>query len=97
MKKILQNTTLIFICILALVSFGYISLSFVGGGSVLAPFVGATTAPVTTESTTKEITTTKENPTTQKVVTTQKPTVTATLPESTAITEIEVENFTIIV
>lgn len=96
MKKILQNTTLIFICILALVSFGYISLSFVGGGSVLAPFVGATTAPVTTESTTKEITTTKENSTTQKVVTTQKPTVAATLPESTAITEIEVENFTII-
>ena len=87
MKKILQNIALILICITALLSFGYISLTFIGGGNVLAPFVGATTAPTTTESTTKEVTTTKA------VTTTQSPT-TTTVP--TTVEKIEVENFTII-
>ena len=89
MKKILQNTALILICITALLSFGYISLTFIGGGNVLAPFVGATTAPSTTESTTKEITTTKAITTTEKNTNT-------TVSETTAVTELEVENFTII-
>ena len=92
MKKILQNIALILICITALVSFGYISLTFVGGGDILAPFVGATIA----ETSEKEVTTTKEPPTTQTVVTTTKPVTTTTLPQTTAVTEIEVENFTII-
>ena len=82
MKKILQNIALILICITALLSFGYISLTFIGGGDVLAPFVGATTA----ESTTKETTT-------KPVATTEK---TTTAPQTTAVTELEVENFTII-
>ena len=89
MKKILQNTALILICITALLSFGYISLTFIGGGDVLAPFVGATTAPSTAEITTKEVTTTKA------VTTTEKPTTTAPT-ATTAVEEIEVENFTII-
>ena len=89
MKKILQNIALILICITALLSFGYISLTFIGGGNVLAPFVGATTAPSTTESTTKEVTTTKVVTTTEKITTTAAPT-------TTAVAEIEVENFTII-
>lgn len=89
MKKILQNTALILICITALLSFGYISLTFIGGGNVLAPFVGATTAPSTTESTTKEVTTTKTVTTTEKNTNT-------TVAETTAVTELEVENFTII-
>ena len=89
MKKILQNTALILICITALLSFGYISLTFIGGGNVLAPFVGATTASSTTESTTKEITTTKAITTTEKNTNT-------TVSETTAVTELEVENFTII-
>ena len=94
MKKLLQNTALACICIIALVSFGYISLSFIGGGDILAPFVGATTAPSTQPSTTEAVTTTEMITTTQ-VTTTEKPVVTTTLP-TTAVTEIEVENFTII-
>lgn len=93
MKKILQNTALIFICILALVSFGYISLTFIGGGDILAPFAGATTAQSTTETTTEEITTTKVT-TTKRVTTTAKPTTTETTTE--AVTEVEIENFTVI-
>ena len=89
MKKILQNVALIFICVLALLSFGYISLTFVGGGSVLAPFTAATTSPATTESITGE-TTAETVTTTEKVVTT------TSVPETTAVAELEVENFTII-
>lgn len=87
MKKIVQNVALVLICITALVSFGYISLSFMGAGDVFAPFV-STTAPTTTEATTTQITTT------QSPVTTTKPTttVTTTVPQ----TALEVENFTII-
>ena len=93
MKKILHNIALVFICILALVSFGYISLTFIGGGDALAPIVGATTAQSTTQTTTKEVTTTKK-PTTTKVVTTTAPTTTETT--TAAVTEVEIENFTII-
>lgn len=93
MKKILQNTALVLICITALLSFGYISITFVGGGSFLAPFVGATTQASTTEESTTQQTTT-EATTTKKPVTTAKPTTTAatTIPQ----TQVEVENFTII-
>lgn len=90
MKKILQNTALIFICILALVSFGYISLTFIGGGSATAPFVGATTAESTTQTTTEAVTATKN------VTTTQKPTVATTAATTAAVTEIETQKFTII-
>ena len=87
MKKIVQNVALVLICITALVSFGYISLSFMGAGDVFAPFV-STTAPTTTEATTTQITTTRSPVTTTKPTTT----VTTTVPQ----TALEVENFTII-
>ena len=95
MKKILQNVSLIFICILALVSFGYISLTFIGSGDALAPFVGATTAESTAQTTTKEVTTTKK-PTTTKVVTTTLPPTTTTEVTTAQVTEVEIENFTVI-
>ena len=90
MKKILQNTALIFICILALLSFGYISLTFIGGGSAVAPFVGATTAADITESTTEAVTVN------EKVTVTHNADITATIPTTATVTEIEVENFAII-
>ena len=92
MKKVLQNALLILICITALLSFGYISLSFVGSGNFLAPFVGASTVSDTTASTTQVTTTIRET-------TTKKPTTTApATTEATTIpqTVVEVENFTII-
>lgn len=90
MKKVLQNSLLVLICIIALLSFGYISISFVGSGDFFAPFVGATTA-TTTESTTEETSTTKPT-------TTKKPATTVTTTTETTVTEtaVEVENFTII-
>ena len=91
MKKILQNIALALICVIALVSFGYISLTFVGGGDILAPFVGTEEATDITETTVKEAVAT-----TQKPSTTNKITTTETVTEATAVTEIEVENFTII-
>lgn len=93
MKKILQNIALIFICLLALVSFGYISLTFIGSGDINAPFVGATTAESTTVSTTKEVTTTPKVTTTQNQTTTESTTAETT---TAAVTEVEIENFTII-
>lgn len=91
MKKILQNSFLVLICITALLSFGYISISFVGGGDFFAPFAGASTAVTTTESTTKETTTSAPS-------TTKKPTTTETTTQTTtaAQTVVEVEDFTII-
>lgn len=94
MKKILHNIALVFLCVLALVSFGYISLTFIGGGDALAPFAGATTAQSTTQTTTKEVTTTKK-PTTTKVVTTTLPP-TTTEATTAEVTEVEIENFTVI-
>lgn len=93
MKKILQNIALVLICLTALLSFGYISLSFVGSGDVFAPFSG-TTAVGTTESTTKVIATTEKVTTTKRPVTTTNATttITTTVPQ----TALEVENFTII-
>mgnify|MGYP003295746590 CR=1 FL=1 len=54
MKKILQNIALALICVIALVSFGYISLTFIGGGDVLSPFVGTEAVTDITETTVKE-------------------------------------------
>lgn len=95
MKKLLQNSALACICIVALISFVYISLTFIGGGDIRAPFVGATTAADTQQSTSEAVTTTEATTTTQ-VTATEKPAVTTTLPSTTAVTEIEVENFTVI-
>lgn len=89
MKKILQNTLLVLICITALLSFGYISISFVGSGDFFAPFAGATTAE-TTETTRQP--TTAETTLQTTVTTTRATTQTTTVPE----TVVEVENFTII-
>lgn len=93
MKKILQNVSLVFICALALISFGYISLTFVGSGDISAPFAGATTAS-TSASTAEETTTAKKVTTTKKVVTTAETTTTEVTEVSQ--TQIEVENFTVI-
>ena len=92
MKRILQNVALVLICITALVSFGYISLSFVGSGDVFAPFT-STAAPVIAETTTKSVTTDKVT-TTVKPVATTNPTTTETI--TVLQTAVEVENFTII-
>ena len=94
MKKIVQNMLLVLICFTALVSFCYISLTFVGGGDLKAPFVGGTTAAITSQTTTEVIATT------QKVTTTRPATTTTTAITTTATTQpstaVEVENFTII-
>ena len=92
MKRILQNIALVLICITALLSFGYISLTFVGSGDVFAPFVS--TVPTITAASTTKVTTTQKKTTTKKPVTTSKPTTTetTTIPQTT----LEVENFTII-
>ena len=88
MKKLLQNVTMVLICITALLSFGYISISFVGGGDFFAPFADATTLEITTTAVT-----TTEKPTTTKPTTTATTTTeTTTVPE----TVVEIENFTII-
>ncbi len=89
MKKILQNIALGFICVLALVSFCYISLSLFGDGGVLSPFVAATTEKTT--STTQPRTT--ENVTTTKPTTTEPTTTEAT---TTAAPAIEFEGFSVI-
>ncbi len=94
MKNILQNIAIGFICVLALVSFCYISLSLFGEEGVLSPFVAATTktetestaAPATTEPVTTKPTTTKP--------TTTKPT--TTVPTTTAQPAIEFEGFSVI-
>ena len=90
MKKIVQNILLALICVTALVSFGYISLTFVGSGDFKAPFAGGTTAVTTSQTTTKEVTTTQKVTTTKPITTTMA---TTTTQPSTAV---EVENFTII-
>lgn len=78
MKRILQNIFIGLICILALTSFCYISISLFSPSGVLSPFVAATTKTdttttsprtttekVTTETTTKRVTTTKATTTTK--------------------------------
>lgn len=89
MKRIIQNICIGFICILALVSFCYISLSLFSSGGVLSPFVAATTATPSTDSVVR---TTTEKSTTQRP--TQKQTTTAV--STTAAPEIDFEGFSII-
>ncbi len=90
MKKILQNIGIGFLCLLALTSFCYISLSLFGSGGVLSPFVAATT--VTPTSTTQARTT---EPST---VPTTEPTTQITTTEliTTAAPVIEFEGFSVI-
>lgn len=90
MKKILQNTGIVFICLLALISFCYISISLFGDGGVLSPFVAATTQPPE-EDTSSATTTTKVTTTKKKVTTTA-----ATTQATTAEPVIEFEGFSVI-
>ncbi|MBQ4348230.1 MAG: hypothetical protein IJC79_01265 [Clostridia bacterium] len=94
MKKMLHNFALGFICVLALVSFCYISLSVFGDGGVLSPFVAATTQTTTATTqprTTEKATTTK--PATTKPTTTEPEETTAA---TTAAPVIEFEGFSVI-
>ncbi len=93
MKKILQNIAIGFLCVMALTSFCYISLSLFGSEGVLSPFVAATTKSptVATQTTAPQAETTTE-PTT-------KPTTAVTTtaaPETTAEPVIEFEGFSVI-
>lgn len=91
MKRIIQNILIGFICILALSSFCYISLSLFSSNGVLSPFVAATTESDTTATSPR--TTTKE--TTTKEATTKKPT-TTTSPTTTTVPKTEFQGFSII-
>lgn len=87
MKRIMQNIAIGFICVLALVSFCYISLSLFSHGGILSPFVAATTQ---TDTTTTSVRTTAKETTSEKL--TEKKT---SAPVTTK-PQIEFEGFSII-